>query len=92
MIHLNPNQNLELTKRIQLVTRFNLLTEKYSSENYKVMNYGLGGTLQRHWDSVGNLSGNLDPIDKGISSQLSTLFQTMYSNCQNTVASEFLHL
>ena len=46
-----------LSNRIQHLTRFYLLKEKFASENYKVMNYGIGGKVQGHWDSTGNITG-----------------------------------
>ena len=49
----------QITKRIQLLTRFSLMSEKFASENYKIMNYGLGGKVQGHWDSTGNITGKL---------------------------------
>ena len=42
--------------RIQLITKFKLYNEKFASENFKVMNYGLGGKVQAHWDATGNLT------------------------------------
>ena len=56
MMNLGKETYAKLSKRIQFVTRFKINEEKYASENFKVMNYGLGGTIQIHWDSVGNLS------------------------------------
>ena len=54
-MHLNENHfhdTLKISKRIQLITRFNLLNDKYASENFKIMNYGMAGKVQAHWDSV----------------------------------------
>ena len=47
---------MEVSKRIQTITKFNLSNEPYASENFKIMNYGTGGKVKGHWDSVGNYS------------------------------------
>ena len=44
---------MKISKRIELATRLNLYTDKYSSENYQVMNYGIGGKITPHLDSRG---------------------------------------
>ena len=46
-----------LTKRIETITKFDLSKEQFSSENFKIMNYGIGGKIFGHWDSSGNLTG-----------------------------------
>ena len=56
MVYLGKNSNPKIEKRIELITRFNLSKSKFGSENFKVQNYGLGGTFQSHWDSIGNIS------------------------------------
>ena len=56
MVYLRKNLNPQIAKRIQLITRFDLSKSKFGSENFKVQNYGLGGTFQSHWDSIGNIS------------------------------------
>lgn len=43
---------MTLSKRIQLATKFKLKDDKYGSENYQVMNYGMGGRISGHVDSV----------------------------------------
>ena len=40
-----------LSKKIELATKFNLYHEDYASENYQIMNYGIGGTISPHVDS-----------------------------------------
>ena len=60
MTYLNDEkygQLRKLSERIQLITRFSLFKEKFASEHYKVMNYGIGGKVQGHWDSTGNITG-----------------------------------
>ena len=42
-----------LSNRVQLATRFNVHKKFLDSENYQVMNYGIGGTITGHLDSVG---------------------------------------
>ena len=59
MLYLNENIHPEVktfADRIQLITKFKLYGEKFASENFKVMNYGLGGKVQGHWDASGNIS------------------------------------
>ena len=38
------------SRRINLATKFVLTGEKMASENYQVMNYGMGGTIKVHTD------------------------------------------
>ena len=38
------------SRRIKLATKFVLTGEKMASENYQVMNYGMGGTIKVHTD------------------------------------------
>ena len=42
-----------VSKRIELATRFKLYHEYYASENYQVMNYGIGGKINIHVDETG---------------------------------------
>ena len=42
-----------LSKKVSLVTRYKMKEEKYASENFQVMNYGIGGRISGHLDSVG---------------------------------------
>lgn len=69
MMYLSEQTNsdaLTFTKRIQMITRFNLSNEPYASENFKVMNYGIGGKVQGHWDSTGNSTGGFIFVYLGI--------------------------
>ena len=42
-----------LSDKIEKATRFNLYSQDLDSENYQVMNYGIGGTISGHVDSAG---------------------------------------
>ena len=42
-----------ISKRIELLTKFRLYHDMFSSENYQVMNYGIGGKISPHVDSQG---------------------------------------
>lgn len=90
MIQLRQGSEPGISRRIELVTRFNVSGEKYASENFKVMNYGLGGTIQKHWDSTGNFSSKLD---KNYLLQFGFYFfeklQTMQWNLQNMEEKEY---
>ena len=44
---------MRLSKKVEQVTRFKLKDDKYGSENFQVMNYGIGGRISTHLDSVG---------------------------------------
>ena len=46
-----PSANA-FSKRLNLALKFNV-TSQFGSENYQVMNYGLGGTIVSHLDSTG---------------------------------------
>ena len=61
-MYLNEESHSEmrrLSRRIELITKFELNNEKYASENFKIMNYGLGGKFKAHLDSVGNVTSNI---------------------------------
>ena len=45
---------MTLSKKITLATRYHMKKEKYASENFQVMNYGIGGRISGHLDSTGN--------------------------------------
>ena len=42
-----------LSDRINAAMRFKVYGELYASENYQVMNYGIGGSITPHVDSMG---------------------------------------
>ena len=42
-----------LSRKIAQVTKFRLKEEKYASENFQVMNYGIGGRISGHLNSTG---------------------------------------
>ena len=44
---------MTLSKKITLATRYYMKNEKYASENFQVMNYGIGGRISGHLDSTG---------------------------------------
>jgi hypothetical protein len=44
----------QMSDKIQFAMRFKLYSEKFASENYQTMNYGIGGTISGHVDSLGN--------------------------------------
>ena len=43
----------DLSRKISQITRFRLKEEKYASENFQIMNYGIGGKITSHLDSSG---------------------------------------
>ena len=45
----------DLSRKISQITRFRLKEEKYASENFQIMNYGIGGKITSHLDSSGKL-------------------------------------
>ena len=44
-----------LSDKIELAMKYKLYNQKFASENYQVMNYGIGGTISSHVDSFGML-------------------------------------
>ena len=40
-----------LSRKISQITRCRLNEEKYASENFQIMNYGIGGKISAHVDS-----------------------------------------
>ena len=56
------NENLmkeamKVSKNIEWATKFKLSKDQYASENFQVMNYGIGGKISSHVDSQGWLFG-----------------------------------
>ena len=47
-----PEAN-KLSRNIEWITRMKLKSDQYSSENFQVMNYGIGGKISSHVDSLG---------------------------------------
>ena len=47
------SQAMALSKKIEMVTKLQLKHEYYGSENFQIMNYGLGGKISPHVDSIG---------------------------------------
>ena len=43
----------KLSDKVQLAMRFNIYKNILDSENYQVMNYGIGGAIAGHLDSTG---------------------------------------
>ena len=44
---------MDLSRKISQITRFRLKEETYASENFQVMNYGIGGRISSHMDTIG---------------------------------------
>ena len=44
-----------MSRNVELATRFKLKSEQYASENFQVMNYGIGGKISAHVDSFGTI-------------------------------------
>ena len=45
-----------ISKRITLATKFKMKEEFYASENFQIMNYGMGGRIEGHLDTLGHVS------------------------------------
>ena len=45
--------------KAQQITKLNLYNEQFASENYQIMNYGIGGKISGHIDSPGVIYENL---------------------------------
>merc|ERR1712226_190712 len=46
---------MDISKRIGLVTGLGLYHEQFASENYHILNYGIGGKISGHVDNKGPL-------------------------------------
>lgn len=46
---------MTISKKITLATKYDMKEDKYASENFQVMNYGIGGRISGHLDSNGTL-------------------------------------
>ena len=57
-----PSPLAKWTKRIELSTQLDLTSSRMSSENYQIMNYGLGGAILTHRDSTGTDTDLNDPV------------------------------
>ena len=45
-----------ISRNVDLAMKFNVSEAKHGSENYQVMNYGMGGSIISHLDSLGETS------------------------------------
>ena len=55
-MYMNENlmkEAMKLSKNIEWATKFKLSKDQYASENFQVMNYGIGGKISGHTDSAG---------------------------------------
>ena len=51
-----PNKLLwKLPRKVTQITRYRMKEEQFASENYQIMNYGIGGRISMHLDSVGKI-------------------------------------
>ena len=46
---------MTISKKITLATKYDMKKDKYASENFQIMNYGIGGRISGHLDSNGTL-------------------------------------
>ena len=44
-----------LPRKVTQITRYRMKEEQFASENYQIMNYGIGGRISMHLDSVGKI-------------------------------------
>ena len=43
------------SRKVTQITRYRMKEEQFASENYQIMNYGIGGRISMHLDSVGKI-------------------------------------
>ena len=58
VMYMNENlvrEAMVLSKRIELVTNTKLSNELFASENFQIMNYGIGGKISPHMDTNGQI-------------------------------------
>ena len=58
VMYMNENlvkEAMVVSKKIEMATRFRLSYEKFASENFQVMNYGIGGKIDAHVDASGEI-------------------------------------
>lgn len=61
MLYLNERKEpiaAQLSQKVELAMRFVLYKDYMDSENYQIMNYGIGGTISGHVDSPGEFTKN----------------------------------
>ena len=46
---------MTLSKKITLATKYLMKEDRYASENFQIMNYGIGGRISGHLDSTGKI-------------------------------------
>ena len=59
-MYMNENlvpEAMVLSRKIEFVTKLKLSHEQYASENFQIMNYGIGGKISGHVDSPGVIYG-----------------------------------
>ena len=70
-----------LSRNIDLAMKFNVQS-KYGSENYQVMNYGMGGSIISHLDSTGESPRRDDQEHQDYGGARLTTFMIYLSNIQ----------
>ena len=70
-----------LSRNIDLAMKFNVQS-KYGSENYQVMNYGMGGSIISHLDSSGESPWLSDQEHKDFGGARLTTFMIYLNNIQ----------
>lgn len=74
-----------ISKKIEWATRFRLSQETYASENFQIMNYGIGGKISGHLDSTGIIFLK-DRKIRGFFVQRSLYFKLISFKADNLIA------
>ena len=70
IMYMNENlvkEAMAVSRKIHWATRMNLANERFASENFQVMNYGIGGKISIHLDSTGEVIENGTSSNDGTS-------------------------
>ena len=92
------NENLEkeamvLSKKVEIAHKYKLYQNKFASENYQIMNYGIGGKISLHTDSAGIIfdKGNTHKNCKYSSYTANLTFSDEPHEFSNTLNSQIFH-
>ena len=67
----------KISRNIELLTKLHLKSDLYASENFQVMNYGVGGKISYHTDTLGLKFGNVGKLINLISDGSNTILSNI---------------
>ena len=76
---------MDISRNIEYATRFKLFNRLFASENFQIMNYGVGGKINPHVDTFGQIYNTFD-------AKLNELQETMMRQASEKISSGGLRI